>query len=86
MTQHLQAGSYQAPGHAAGKGKAGREEQPPKGHAHQQQQSAMKEIPTVLLLVFPAQFRWVGCRVNQPEVDGRAQRLQGRRLGPQHPP
>ncbi len=79
MMQHLQTDTYQAPGHAAGIGKA-KAGQAVKsslqmGHAHHQQQLAMNEMPTAAAGV-PSSVQGVGRPMEQPEADGRAQRAQ----------
>ena len=89
VTRHLHTDSHQAPGHAAGAGKAKAvqavKSSPQMGHAHHQQQLGMNEIPTAAADV-PSLVQGVDCRFEQSEADSRAQRLQGRRVGPQHPP
>ena len=89
VAQHLQTDGCQAPGHAAGAGRAkavqAMKSSLPVGHAHHQQQSALDEIPTAAAGV-PSSVQGVGGRLEQPGADSRAQQLQWRPLGPHHPP
>ena len=89
VTEHPQADSCRAPGHAAGTGRAQAVQAVKSslqmGHAHHQQQSVMDEIPTAAGGV-PSTLQGVGCHWEQPEADSRAQPLQRRLLEPHHAP